>query len=412
MVRFKFLSLLLLFLFFLNATASAQLVIGQYEDEAPVGTWNNFGFNTAAGIGFGGVPFALYLDNSSPLANPALLADGPLFSATTNVSSVRASFFRYGLVNTGVLTTQDTPRGRFYAFDFLGAGFRRGRWSIGASFAVLETYNRPRTIGKEEYLGETVYSLDFHQYGYLGNINLSAAFEISTKLVLGIGVNRVLGNFNKIIREDYFYNGNIIRDEQRLDFKGFYLTSGLLFRPTTKLSLALVARSPYKKKAQGSSLYQFENAGTFTDVRIDSSASSRFDQPLIIGAGAGYSPKKNLRYSFNISYFNWSRYAVEYFEENRTRDFRNSIKIYGGVEFSKDLRIFGRIADAPFRIGFCYDPQPVKTPSYRYLYLTFSSGVDFGKLIMEIAIMLGTERSSREDLGGQRLALSLHYIFD
>jgi hypothetical protein len=190
------------------------------------------------------------------------------------------------------------------------------------------------------------------------------------------------------------------------------LTSGLIFRPTAKLSLAVVTRSPYRKKAEGTSLYQFENAATFTDIRIESSASSRFDQPLIVGAGAGYSPQKNLRYSFNISYFNWSRYSVEYFEEKRIRDFRNSLKVYGGVEFLKDLRLFGRIVDAPFRVGFSYDPQPQKAPSYRYLYLTFSSGVDFGKLSTEIAIKLCTERSSGENLGGQHLALSLHYIFE
>ena len=202
---------LFLFLFF-TSTASAQLILGQYEDEAPSRSWNSYGLVTAASMGFGGVPMAFSLDTASALVNPALMTSGPRISISTNASAAKASFFRYGVVNTGVLETTDRISHITYALDFVGASVRAGRLAIGCSLALLETYGRPNTVGSDTYSGETVYTLDFKQSGYLWNINLSAAYEVSSRLSLGVGVNRVFGAYEKNLREDLFYNGNVIID--------------------------------------------------------------------------------------------------------------------------------------------------------------------------------------------------------
>ena len=51
----------------------AQMDMGQYEDEAPIQTWNTYGIQTAASLGRGGAGFTLAVDSSSSLLNPALL---------------------------------------------------------------------------------------------------------------------------------------------------------------------------------------------------------------------------------------------------------------------------------------------------------------------------------------------------
>ena len=82
-------------------SASAQLVVGQYEDEAPLGTWNSFGAPSAPSVGLGGTQFAWAWDVSASLANPALLLSLPQLAASLSGSYGTASMFRYALVNTG-----------------------------------------------------------------------------------------------------------------------------------------------------------------------------------------------------------------------------------------------------------------------------------------------------------------------
>jgi hypothetical protein len=399
-------------IFTITFAAQAQMVLGQYEDEAPARTWNTFGLDTAAPCGFGGIPLVFQMDAASPIVNPALLTAGPRLSLSTNASLNKASFFRYGVVNTGVMATPDRVSSIVYALDFVGATLRSGRWGFGASLALLENYDRPRTKGDDSFYGTTTYAIDFKQTGALWNINLSAAYEISPAFSIGVGVNRVFGSYEKSLREDLFYNGNIITDEKNLKYRGFNLTAGLTFHPEGNFSFALSFRSPYWKRASGDSLYRFQNSGTSTDIKIESTAESRFFQPAIVALGAGYTLDQHWRFSLNLSYFGWSRYSTVYFGEDRPRDFRDILKVYGGLEYRRKIKLFGRRIDTPFRIGFCFDPQPVKDPKYDYLYLALSSGFLLGKLHIEISLMLGGERSSGERLAGQRISLSLGYFTD
>jgi hypothetical protein len=67
---------------------SAQLVLGQYEDEAPLGTWNIFGAPSAPSVGLG-VSFVRATDPSISLTTPALLAGLPRFSIALSGSCGR-----------------------------------------------------------------------------------------------------------------------------------------------------------------------------------------------------------------------------------------------------------------------------------------------------------------------------------
>ncbi len=74
-------TLLLLWLFLLSP-AWSQLVLGQYEDEAPLRSWNQYGFLGATSLAVGGTRFAFATDCSTSLANPSLL---PLLSCNEYV---------------------------------------------------------------------------------------------------------------------------------------------------------------------------------------------------------------------------------------------------------------------------------------------------------------------------------------
>src|SRR4030042_2849915 len=112
--------LLLTILIALPVASPAQLVIGQYEDEAPLRTWNTFGLASASSLGRGETAFALADDCSASLSNPALLAGLPKFTLSLNGSYSRRTLSPYSIVNTGVLATEKNPATGLFAVDFGG----------------------------------------------------------------------------------------------------------------------------------------------------------------------------------------------------------------------------------------------------------------------------------------------------
>ncbi|MFC2161789.1 hypothetical protein ACFLRX_09085, partial [Acidobacteriota bacterium] len=85
----------------LSRPALTQLVLGQYEDEAPLQTWNIFGITTAASISRGGTSFTLAEGSEVSLSNPALLVKLPKFTLTLSGSYRITMLNKYGIVNTG-----------------------------------------------------------------------------------------------------------------------------------------------------------------------------------------------------------------------------------------------------------------------------------------------------------------------
>ena len=64
----RFLSVFLIgTLMLLPAKSRAQLVRGQYEDEAPLRTWNTFGLFTGGTLGMGGAHYAFASDLSTAM---------------------------------------------------------------------------------------------------------------------------------------------------------------------------------------------------------------------------------------------------------------------------------------------------------------------------------------------------------
>jgi len=400
-----------LFVFVLfSIPAKAQLNIGQYEDEAPFRTWNTFGVQSASAVGMGEAQFALVADSSASVINPARLTALPKFSCSLNGSYNAASFDKYAIVNTGVLTSDGNSGMGLYGFDFAGVSLTYKGWAVGISIGLLENYDRPSQ--KPDYVlgGEVVYLLEFQQTGLLRNYNLSLARKFGEWLSLGIGVNYVAGSMEKTVVENMFFNEVTISDRKKHDFTGFYVNGGLAADVDEKLTIAAVFRTPYTKKADSESKLRYDSPLGNTDIRIDAAAKTKYKQPLVLGFGVDYRFFPQLRVASDVSYFHWSSYSVTYFGEKIKREFKDIVKVSGGLEYMGSLRLFQQNIQVPLRVGLSYDPQPVKDPSSHYIYYTFGIGVHWQGLHLDIGTMLGNEKGSGRDLYGRKLQITLSYF--
>ncbi len=396
--------------FLCSVQARAQLSIGQYEDEAPFRTWNTFGIPSASAVGMGEAQFALVADSSASLVNPARLTALPKFSFTVNGSYDAASFHRYAIVNTGVLISEGNSPMGIYALDFAGISFTHKGWALGISIGLLENYERPSQNPDYEYAGGVQYSLEFRQSGLLRNYNISVARKLGKWLSFGIGVNYVSGSMEKKIVENMYYSGVTISDQKSHEFKGLYANGGLTADVTQKLTIAAVFRTPYTKKTDSQSKLFYDSPQGSTEIRIDAAAKNEYKQPFVFGVGADYRISPQFRAAMDVSYFNWSSYAVTYFDEEIKREFRNVIKVSGGLEYIGALRLFGQDFRVPIRVGLSHDPQPVREPSSFYVYYTVGAGVYWRQLRLDAGAMFGSEKGSGHDLYGRKFSITLSYF--
>jgi hypothetical protein len=402
-------SLLLSFavLVFFPSAASAQLVLGQYEDEAPLRTWNVFGFQTAPSLGRGETTFAIASDSSSALTNPALLLDLPRFTATLGLTSSFASLNKFSLVNTGVLRTSGNPSLLLQALDFGGLTYRFKGWALGLSIALIEIYNRPGINYEASSNGIPFYALNFSQEGILRNTNLSVARRLSRRIQVGLGINLISGHLKRNTVENYVSPSITISDRLSQDFSGFFINGGLIVKITDKWTSALVFRTAYTKKSQSQSQLEYIAPAGGTDIRIAASSSDSYKQPLVVGAGIDYKISARFRVVSDLSFFNWSAYKIEYFDEAPERNFKDTLKWGLGTEYFIPLRIFKVDGFIPLRFGVVYDPQPMKEPVSAYTCFSAGAGFHWRMIALDLGASFGREKGSGNSLEARRISVSL-----
>ncbi len=394
----------------LSIPLRAQLIIGQYEDEAPFRTWNTFGISTATAVGMGETQYALVADSSATVINPARLTALPEYSFSLNGSYTAASFNKYAIVNTGVLISEGNSGMGLYGFDFAGITITYKGWALGLSVGLVENYDRPSQKPDYTWNGEVVYLLEFQQTGLLRNYNLSLARKFGKWLSFGIGVNYVRGSMEKSVVENMFYSGMIISDRKKHDFKGFYVNGGITADIDEKLTIAAVFRTPYNKKADSASKLRYDSPQGNTDIRIEAAAEDSYKQPFVLGFGVDYRITPQLRVASDVSHFHWSSYSVTYFDEKIKREFRNIVTASGGVEYMVTFRLFRQDFQVPLRAGLRFDPQPIKQPSTHYMYYTFGLGLYWQRLRLDAGAMFGSENGSDHGLYGRKIAITLSYF--
>lgn len=390
--------------------ARPQLILGQYEDEAPVRTWNTLGIELAPSLGCGGARTAAAWDASAALVNPALLCGLPKLTVSANGSRTSASMFRYSILNTGVLSVPENLTESVYALDFGGLSFRTGNWAFAFSAALLESYGRPPLDFQADSQAELVYSIQTAQSGDLRNFNLSAARRLSRRLAAGLGFNLVSGRLERTISENFVADGITIEDRKSQDFKGFFMNAGLSLLLSERVSLAVAVRTPYARKSQSRSLLEYRVPAAGTDIRISASSEDEYRQPWAAGAGASWRPFVDLKVSADLWFFKWSSYSAVYFGEEKERNFTDVLRLAAGLEYLSAYRLFGRTLRSPLRVGISYDPQPMKTPRSAYAYITFGTGVAFDRVRVDFAGAIGKESGSGHSLSARRGTITLTYV--
>ena len=381
--------------------AQAQLVMGQYEDEAPFRTWNSVGLTGAAALGLAGTQFTLAMDATSGAANPALLARLPRLSLAVNGSYTSAEFYRYALVNTGVVYSQaNLPHG-LYALESAAVSGRLGPWAFGIAYGFQEAYDRP-PVDAFDY----DYRLQFSQTGALRVLNFSAARSFGGRISIGVGFNLLSGDLTRSTRDDWGSGLETITSDITQSWKGFYFNGGLLFSVSDSFQVALVARAPFTKKADSRSLLSHQMTGA-ADIVIEGSAEDEYHLPLMAGLGLSYEFNSNWRLACDLAYYNWSKYKATYFGEPQTRNFRDVLCPSLGAEYSTSLALFGRGARASIRAGLALDPQPMQEPKSSYFLYSLGAGLHWQYVFLDLGVMAGKESGSGRDLAAKRLILTL-----
>jgi hypothetical protein len=405
-VRFGTL-VLLAFLAGLPVRSSAQLVLGQYEDEAPLRSWNTFGLTAAPSLGRGETRLTIAEDCSAALGNPALLSSLAKLTVSFNGSYSFASLFRFSIVNTGVLVTENNPAIGLFALDFAGVSYRIQGWTLALTAALIESQDRPDVAAQSLFEGRPYNLLSFEQSGFLRNFNVAVARKIGRKIQAGIGFNFVRGELGRKVIDQDFDAGITISQTVDQRLSGFYLNGGLLAQICRRLDLALVFRSSYDKKAESLSRFRYQAPRAETDILIESASDDRYRVPWAAGVGVRYGIAPNFLVLGDWIYFAWSDYHAEFFGEEDRRDFRNTFRTGAGIEYSLGVRLFGRAAVIPLRLGLSYDRQPMQNPASAYTNLSFGLGVRWRAIDLDLGALIGRESGSGHSLEILRIASSI-----
>ncbi len=390
--------------------ALSQLVLGQYEDEAPLQTWNTFGITTAASLGRGGTSFTLSESSAVSFSNPALLVKLPKFILSFSGSYRTTLLNKYGIVNTGPFHSPQNSAFGLYTGDFAGISLNIRGWAFSLSVGVRENYSRPEVNWDYEFAGQLFYFIKYNQTGTLFNYNFSLAKNLTNGIALGLGLNLIQGAYEKHLEEQWIQADQTISDDKAFDFHGFFVNGGIVFDISENFTVAAVVRSPYRKNADSESLYRFVDSSIGTDIKIDSSETSIYYQPLLIGLGLQSNILRNLIIAADASFFNWSNYEVNYFGETLRRDFKDVIRLNAGLEYSNEYPLFNTILDVPLRLGVIYDPQPMKNPNSYYFCYTLGVGFHYRNIHLDVGYISGKEYGSGFDLAFKRIFLTFNYV--
>lgn len=388
--------------------AWGQLVLGQYADEAPLGTWNAFGAPSAPAAALGGCQFARAFDVSASLSNPALLLKLPRSSASLGASYLSASMYRYAMVNTGVIESQGNLAVGVLGLDHGGFAVRTGGWAFALAVAAPESYARPGLV-----LNNGGYQLTFKQSGYLRIFHAGIARRLAAGLSLGLGLNYATGRLDRTTVEQ---TADILRivtitDDKGEASHGVFLNGGLTWDATPALTAAVVVRSPYVKHGPATSLLRYEVNPTGTDIRIEAEAENSARQPWVVGLGGSYRLAPAWTVTADAAWFGWSSYEGTYFEEPLARAFRDIVKGGLGIEYRAPTHVSRKPARIPLRLGLSVDPQAMTDVPSTYLAVTFGTGLELASFAIDLSASIGRENGSGRDLKAGRILLAMRYVF-
>lgn len=401
--------LVIISLFLLFLLSFGQLAPGQYLEEAPLGTWNIYGLESAAALGAGFSQVVLTRSNTIVLTNPALLSSLPTTNLTLNLSFNQTQMFKYWLVNTGVLTTTGNLTYRSLQINYLGLSHKGHGWTFALTYAMPENYGRPAIDYRYIYNDIIYHQLKLRQNGNLKTYALALARLVNSRLSAGLSLIKLEGYIERNLDETWPVDDIQMIDYRYQKLSGFYPVFGLNYRISDRLGLGLSLIPPYHKKAQGQSLLAYRSPKGNTVIEIRGEATDRIKMPMVIGLGARYSFRQNLEFYLETVYFGWNKYSFSYFGEPMPRVFHRVIRFSSGLEYRSKFRFFGQTWVSPYYLGVMIDPQPMTDVSSTYYYLTFGSGIRSDSVSLTFSTAIGLEKGSGQSLKNQKVSITLDF---
>ncbi len=401
--------LILLLLFNLPVFSLAQTVIGQYEEEANLRSWNVTGFVSASGLGRGDIMSVAADGPGVANGNPSLLVELPKWSLLLNGAWQKASLFRFSLVNTGVLRSSNNLWVSTTAIDAAGIAYRLGPWALGLLVAITEYYDRPSVRGESTSGGKKVYELSFRQHGFLRTWTLALARKIGHRLSFGLCLNKASGKIEETVTEAWLTSGVSILDQKEASLDDFYFKLGAAYSITDFFKLTLTFEPPHSRYKNSHSLYEYST--NQKNIRIKGEAEDTINRPLILSLGGLYLLGKRWSLSLEAFYFGWSRYHLTWFGEEVNRYFKDTYRLAAAVENSSSFSLLAQSFLFTTRLGVQFDPQPMKNPSSRYLSLTSGFSCQWKNFRLDFGAAWSQEKGSNRSLQAVRSALSLVALF-
>jgi len=404
--------LVIIFLFSQVISSAAQLSPGQYLEEAPLGTWNIFGLDTAASLAAGFSQIVSSRSNSIALTNPAFLALSPQSNLSLNLSFNQAQLFKYWLVNTGVLSSTGNLYCRLWQINYLGLSLRWRQWAFTLVYARNENYDRPDIDYQSLSDGVMDNTISLRQTGSQTLFGLAVSRKLNSRLSAGLSLVKIKGSVERKLEETWPLDEIQMLDDRSQKISGFYTVFGLFCRITDRLSLGLSFIPPYHKKAKSQSLLAYISPQGDTGIEIYGEEVDRIKTPVVFGLGSRFLLRSNLEIHVEAVYFNWKRYSYTYFAEEMARPFRQILRISSGLEYRSRFRLFGKEFISPYYLGVLIDPQPMTDISSTYYYLTFGSGLSSDSFSLTFGTAIGFERGSGQKLKNQKVSITLDFYPD
>jgi hypothetical protein len=385
---------------------AGQLKIGQYEDEAPLRTWNSFGAATAISLARGGASLAWAEDGLSAWSNPALLAGLPPMTIALSGSIQIAQCNRFSLVNTGVVGSAEPLAARAAALEGAALTLRWKGWTAAIAAGVWEAYDRPAVLIEESSGGSKSYGLAFAQSGQLRAATIGLARRFG-RLSLGVSLHALWGGLTRTLDESWSLPSQRFDDRREMTFAGIVPQGGLAWDLAPKWTLGASVRAPWTKSSTSRSRLEFTASEGPTDIVLESAEEDALGQPWIAGLGTAFRPTPDLTIAADAVWFGWSGYAPRVFGEIRDRGFRDVVRLAAGAEYRSSLALFGRKLGYPLRVGLVYDPQPMRDPESAYLDFTFGTGLEWKSVRLDLGVLIGKENGSGDGLTVRKVSLGL-----
>ena len=361
-----------------------------HREESAAISWNGAPYHDPRMLASGGISL-MAAPGFSAAINPALLTGEKRIGIAGSLAWTAYEAFQYYGVNQGVLTA---PGGfgetetRFSGLTFtlpLGAWGLSGGWRL-SNIPARPSFNYTNSDWGWEYSGD-----------FSGSENIwfaAAAWRPDDHWSLGLRLDYQTGRRSLDLHESYLYDEggrSTIGQAEEHHSRIVIPVVGVSLFISPAWVLAASAAYPLKGEVVRSVTRSFANSWTPGGAWDQETATDTFYKPatgrlstaLTPFAGQNLTSGSRLILAAEAEMVFWSSYKYEYFSEEMERDMRNTVSLALALE--QVWRKSDGRAHYSLRLGYRYDPQPVRDPITNLH--TFSGG--FGMEFRGISIDMG-----------------------